>query len=233
MSAARRTVVLLLVAASCVLLGLGLTGPCMTIVPHGGDWHGWIELLEPRVLRPSTFSVLTGIDRMWRHGNEGLAGLLFAFSVAFPTAKLAILAWTAAHADANARHGWAGWLAHHVGKFSMLDVMVIGLIVVAVKGLPGNTQVVAGWALWAFAASVLLAMVASLLIHTGGERAPSKLDVAERRGGHDGVDPPDQPVDRPAAVRVQAVGEEDDAQVPLRVDPKGRPRELAVAEGGV
>ncbi len=171
MTAARRSFILLLVAAAAVTLGLGLTGPCMTVIPHGGDWHGWIQILEPRVLRPSTFSVLTGIDRMWNHGAEGLAGLLFAFSVAFPTAKLAILGWTAAHPDADARHGWAGWLAHHVGKFSMLDVLVIGLIVVAVKGLPGNTEVVAGWALWAFAASVLLAMVASLLLHTGGPRS--------------------------------------------------------------
>ena len=172
MSPVRRTVILLLVAASCATLGLGLTGPCMTVIPNGGEWHGWIDLLEPRVLRPSTFSVLTGINSMWRHGAEGLAGLLFAFSVAFPTAKLAILAWTAAHADANARHGWAGRLAHHVGKFSMLDVLVIGLIVVAVKGLPGNTEVIAGWALWAFAASVLLAMFASLLLHTGGGKEP-------------------------------------------------------------
>lgn len=232
MTAARRTLVLTLVAAAAVTLGLGLTGPCMTVIPHGGDWHGWIQILEPRVLKVSTFSVLTGIHSMWRHGAEGLAGLLFAFSVAFPAAKLAILAWTAAHASADARHGWAGWLAHHVGKFSMLDVMVIGLIVVAVKGLPGNTQVVAGWALWAFAASVLLAMVASLLLHTGGEREPSKLALAERRG-RDGVDSPDQAVDRPAAVRVQAAGEKDHAQVPLRVDPEGRAGEPAVAEGRV
>ena len=166
-TAARRTFVLLLVGLSCLTLGVGLTGPCMTVIPSAGEWTGWVRVLQPRMLRPSTFSVLTGIDRMWRHGAEGLAGLLFAFSVAFPTAKLAVLAWTAAHPRADARHGWAGRLAHHMGKFSMLDVLVIGLLVVAVKGLPGGTEVRAGWALWAFAASVLLAMVASLLLHTG------------------------------------------------------------------
>ena len=165
----------------------------MTVIPHGGEWHGWIQILEPRVLRVSTFSVLTGIERMWNHGAEGLAGLLFAFSVAFPTAKLAILGWTAAHPDADARHGWAGWLAHHVGKFSMLDVLVIGLIVVAVKGLPGNTEVVAGWALWAFAASVLLAMGASLLLHTGGrEPRPSEKRDGVRSDGAVHA-PPDGP----------------------------------------
>ena len=173
MTFARRALVLLLVLAACVTLGLGLTGPCMTVFPSAGEWTGWVKLLQPKMLRPATFSVLTGIRSMWTHGAEGLAGLLFAFSVAFPAAKLAVLAWTAAHSDADARHGWAGWLAHHVGKFSMLDVMVIGLIVVAVKGLPGGTEVRAGWALWAFAASVLLAMVASLLLHTGGTKRPA------------------------------------------------------------
>ena len=170
MSPARRTAVLLLVALSAAALGLGLTGPCMTVFPNAGEWTGWVRVLQPKMLRPATFSVLTGIERMWRHGAEGLAGLLFAFSVAFPTAKLAVLAWTAAHPNADARHGAAAWVAHHVGKFSMLDVLVIGLIVVAVKGLPGGTEVRAGWALWAFAASVLLAMVGSLALHSGGAK---------------------------------------------------------------
>ena len=186
MSALRRTLILTLIAASSVLLGLGLTGPSMTVIPHGGEWHGWIKLLEPRTLRLSTFSVLTGIRQLWRHGNEGLAALLFAFSVAFPTVKLAILGWTATHADPDAPHGWAGWFAHHGGKFSMLDVLVVAVFVVAVEGLPGNTQVVAGWALWSFAASVLLAMVASLLLHwgvprrsTGSETLDAKVQDAD------------------------------------------------------
>ena len=166
MTAARRAAVLVLIAVSAAALGLGLTGPCMTVIPNAGEWTGWVKLLEPRMLRPTTFSVLTGLRSMWRHDAEGLAGLLFAFSVAFPTAKLAILAWTAAHSNADAARGWAGRAAHHAGKFSMLDVLVIGLIVVAVKGLPGGTEVRVGWALWAFAASVLTAMVASLLLHT-------------------------------------------------------------------
>ena len=191
MNPARRAVVLLLVTASAAALGLGLTGPCMTVVPNAGEWTGWVRLLEPRMLRPTTFSVLTGIDSMWRHDAEGLAGLLFAFSVAFPTAKLAILAWLAAHADPDAPHGPAGRLAHHVGKFSMLDVLVIGLVVVAVKGLPGGTEVRAGWALWAFAASVLAAMVASLLLHWRGharEPRPSGSAVTP-----DHADPPPAP----------------------------------------
>ena len=170
MTPARRSLVLALVAASAVALGVGLTGPCMTVYPNAGEWTGWVKLLRPRMLRPTTFSVLTGIRSMWRHDAEGLAGLLFAFSVAFPTAKLAVLAWAAAHQNPDAPHGVAGKLAHHAGKFSMLDVLVIGLVVVAVKGLPGGTEVRAGWALWAFAGSVLAAMAASVLLHWSAPR---------------------------------------------------------------
>ena len=48
MNPARRAVVLLLVAAAAVALGLGLTGPCMTVIPNAGEWTGWVRLLEPR-----------------------------------------------------------------------------------------------------------------------------------------------------------------------------------------
>ena len=110
MSFARRCVVLGLVTLSAAALGLGLTGPCMTVIPNAGDWTGWVRVLQPQFLEPTTFSVLTGIRSMWRHGAEGLAVLLFAFSVLFPTLKLAILAWTAAHSREDARHGPAGRL---------------------------------------------------------------------------------------------------------------------------
>jgi uncharacterized paraquat-inducible protein A len=55
-------------------------------------------------------------------------------------------------------------LAHHAGKFSMLDVFVVGLIVLAIKGLPGGSRVTLGWGVAAFAASVILSMVAAIII---------------------------------------------------------------------
>ena len=50
--------VLLLV--SCVLLGLGLVAPCMTIQPSFGEYTGWVKLLDPDMTRPSTYSVFSG-----------------------------------------------------------------------------------------------------------------------------------------------------------------------------
>ena len=174
MTPARRTLALFLITAAAVTLGFGLTGPCMTVIPHAGELEGWVRLLEPEALRPSAYSVVGGIAALWSHGNAPLGALLFGFSVLFPAAKLAVMAWAAAHENDAARHGPASRVAHHAGKFSMLDVLVVGVLVVAVKGLPGGTEVRVGWGLYLFATSVVLALVAGVVLHG------VKQDVAPR-----------------------------------------------------
>ena len=48
-----------------------------------------------------------------------------------------------------------------LGKVSMLDVFVVALLVLAIKGLPGGTKVLIGWGVWAFCASILMSMFVS------------------------------------------------------------------------
>ena len=159
----------LLTLLAAALLGLGLIAPCMTIQPELGEFSPWVRLLYPDRLQPTTYSVLSGIFSMIRHDNVGIGVLLLSFSAAFPVAKLAIMAYAT---QKLADHRPAGpWLtiAHHTGKFSMLDVMVLGLIVVAIKGLPGGSRITLGWGVWAFAVSVILSLIASILLH-GMER---------------------------------------------------------------
>jgi hypothetical protein len=47
----------------------------------------------------------------------------------------------------------------------MLDVLVLAMIVVAIKGLPGSSEIRLGWGVWAFAGSVVLSLIASVLLH--------------------------------------------------------------------
>jgi paraquat-inducible protein A len=154
-----------LLGGSAVLLGLGLVGPCMTLLPSAGDLDVWVRVFQPDDLTPQTYSILTGLRAMWDHGNPGIAALLLAFSVVFPTLKLAAMAWGTAALTLGVRPHLAIRLTHHLGKFSMLDVMVIGLLVLAVKGLPGETRLTLDWGIWAFAASVGLGLVVTLLLH--------------------------------------------------------------------
>ncbi|BAM02380.1 paraquat-inducible protein A [Phycisphaera mikurensis] len=155
----------MLLVLAAVLLGAGLCGPAMTIVPGFGELEGWARLFVPEdFTRPKTFSVVSGILALWHHGDPAIAALLGAFSIVLPVVKLAVLGYGRGKVAAGGRTGWVFDLAHHAGKFSMLDVAVIAVLVVAVKGMPGGTEVVPGWGLWAFAGSVLLSMIAGMVL---------------------------------------------------------------------
>ena len=161
----------LLVLLAAALLGLGLVAPCMTITPAFGEYDTLVRLLHPEYTQSTTYSVLTGILTLVRQDNAPLGLLLLAFSAVFPTAKLAVMAGaTQKLADGRPAGVWMT-LAHHTGKFSMLDVLVLALLVLAIKGLPGGSRVTLGWGVWAFAGSVVLSLVLSILLHTLEKRA--------------------------------------------------------------
>jgi paraquat-inducible protein A len=152
------------IAASAVLLGAGLAGPCMAVVPAFGKYEGWVRLLKPALARPTQYSVLGGITTLIQNGSVALGVLLLAFSVVFPTIKLGVMAAATAALAQGRSTGPLMKLAHHAGKFSMLDVFVVGLIVLAIKGLPGGSRVTLGWGVGAFAASVVLSIAAGMVI---------------------------------------------------------------------
>ena len=153
------------IVASALLLGAGLAGPCMAVEPAFGKFDGWVRLLKPSLARPTQYSVVGGITALIHNGSLALGLLLLAFSVVFPTAKLAVMAAATAALAEGRSSGPLMKLAHHAGKFSMLDVFVVGLIVLAIKGMPGGSRVTLGWGVGAFAASVVLSIIAALLVH--------------------------------------------------------------------
>ena len=164
--------------AAAVLLGAGLAGPCMTIQPAFGAFDGWVRLLKPDLARPTSYSVIGGILALMKHGSTVVGVTLLAFSVVFPTAKLALLASSAAGLSGGERAGALTKFAHHAGKFSMLDVFVVGLIVLAIKGLPGGSKVTLGWGVAAFAGSVVLSLLASLGLSMLERRMPRSAPAA-------------------------------------------------------
>ena len=154
------------VLSSAALLGLGLVAPCMTISPGYGRYDAWVRLLDPSLTRASEYSILTGILTLLQQGHTGIGLLLLFFSCVFPTLKLALTAWAMQlHIEGRDSSRWWVGVMHHVGKFSMLDILVIAMIVIAIKGLPGSTEVRLGWGVWAFAGSVVLAMLAAMMLH--------------------------------------------------------------------
>lgn len=91
-------------------------------------------------------------------GETGLFAILFIFSVAFPGAKitLAFLLWRRVDANGPSLTRYLGMI-EHFGRWSMLDVFVVALSVVAIKiSIVADVEV--HWGIYMFAAAILTSM---------------------------------------------------------------------------
>jgi paraquat-inducible protein A len=141
-----------------VLLALGLFGPCMTITPQMKPHTGlarWLGLVND----PETYSILSGISELLRGDRWVIGAVLLVFSVLFPTAKLVVLRAGLADVRTGSTVTRAHRLASTLGKYSMVDVFVIALLVVASQSLPGGTTIDILWGTYAFAGAALLSTI--------------------------------------------------------------------------
>ncbi len=109
-----------------------------------------------------TYSILDGVLAFWSEGRYGLFVLIFGFSVVLPVAKTAVALW-AWHrpAAADSALGKALGLLAALSKWSMLDVLIVAVLVLALEGsLFTTADIHAGLVL--FAAAVL---TSSLALH--------------------------------------------------------------------
>ena len=91
---------------------------------------------------------------MIKSGSFITGAILFLFSIIFPFWKLSTFFW----ALYGKNEGKAFRMALTVGKYSMLDVFVLAVLVVAIKGLPGGSRVEMEAGIYFFAVSVLLSI---------------------------------------------------------------------------
>lgn len=106
-------------------------------------------------------SVVGGIITLFREGEYFLFAVLALFTLVFPCVKLGLLAvvWLEREHDlARVRrlHGWVGSL----GKWSMLDVFVVAILIVAMKSA-GVARIQIGSGLYLFTFSVIATQFAS------------------------------------------------------------------------
>ena len=167
----------LLVVAS-ILLGVGLFAPCMTLQPSFGNLTWLARLIDPDLVAPTTYSLLEGIRSLFTGGNPFIGMVVLLFSVVFPLWKLGVY-WvgTARLASGHEPGASVRWV-NHLGKWSMLDVFVLAVLVVAVKGLPGGSRVAIEWGAAAFCASVLLSIYISLHISESSGKS-TEFEAAE------------------------------------------------------
>jgi len=103
-------------------------------------------------------SLISGIAQLWQEGYWGLSILIALFSLLLPVLKLLviILFWNS-HQRGQYRDYWMKHMAW-LGKWSMLDVFVVALLVVSIK-LRGLAEVEVHAGLYAFTLAALLTMI--------------------------------------------------------------------------
>jgi paraquat-inducible protein A len=127
----------------------------MTIAPSFGNFTGVVRMLQPSFTQPTTFSVIGGIGSLLSEGKYGISLVLFVFSILFPVVKLSVI-WKVPK------------LLERLGKYSMIDVFVMALLILAIKGLPGGSQISLRWGLVVFGAAALLTIELARALHRKG-----------------------------------------------------------------
>lgn len=135
---------------STMLLLVGIFAPMMTL-----SKFVWIE---------NRFSLFAGTLQLFTDGQYLLFLILLIFSIVLPVAKL-ILLFRFWHADSESRgqlEHFMNWISHY-GKWSMLDVFVVALLLVIVKlGVLATVEVHYG--IYMYACAGLLIMVTTTII---------------------------------------------------------------------
>jgi len=147
---ALRLRVILVITA--VFLALGLVSPIIT--------------LKKFVLIENTFSVLGGVLELLMEGQFFLFILILGFSVVLPVLKIGVLykLLSAKVRSSETMDKYLHWM-HLYGKWSMLDVFIVALLVVAVK-LGAIASVEMRYGLYFFALAIVLTMYVTARVVT-------------------------------------------------------------------
>ena len=110
-------------------------------------------------------TLMTGIVYFWTSGSRGLAALIFFVSILVPMLKLGLLCtltWSVHRRSARHPRQRAALfhIVEFVGRWSMLDIFVVALMVGLVR-FQGLAEIEAGPGAAAFGAVVVLTMLAS------------------------------------------------------------------------
>ena len=107
-------------------------------------------------------SLLGGTIDLLKHGSWFVGGIVLLFSVVFPLTKIVLLLELSLLEFLHRRHKAATLrLMEHVGKWSMMDVMLLAFLVMLIK-LGNLVQFQFGPAVIAFILCVAMSMIASI-----------------------------------------------------------------------
>lgn len=107
-------------------------------------------------------SILGGVIELFQHGSYLVGTVVFVFSVVLPLGKIVLLLELSMLELLHAKHkAFTLRLMEHLGKWSMMDVMLLAFLVMMVK-LGDMVEFQFGPAIFAFICCVSMSMIASL-----------------------------------------------------------------------
>ncbi|MCZ6565423.1 MAG: paraquat-inducible protein A [Gammaproteobacteria bacterium] len=144
-SSSYKILLLLLILLAAILLTVGLVAPIITF--------------RKFIFIQNTFSILTGTWNLLKEGQLFLFVIITLFSIILPIFKLGLLAkLVVSTSPINVSSKKILELLHRFGKWSMLDVFVVAILVVVVK-LGAIADVEKHIGLYAYAAAAILIML--------------------------------------------------------------------------
>ncbi len=152
----------LILGVTSFLLGVGLVAPIIT--------------LKKFILIENTFSVLSGVLQLLKEGQWFLFVVITGFSIVLPVLKIGVLNKLLSPKQRSVENldKYLHWM-HLYGKWSMLDVFVVAVLVVAVK-LGAIASVEMRFGLYSFTVAVVLTMyvTARVVSLTNGTSSDAK-----------------------------------------------------------
>ena len=126
----------------------------------------FLPITYTRVLGKVTEStILGGVVTLWEHGDRPIAMVIFIASVLVPLGKMLVLSWMCLSVQFGSRFALTQKtklyrVTDFVGRWSMIDVFVVGILVALIQ-LGNVISVRPGLAAIAFAGMVVTTMLAS------------------------------------------------------------------------
>lgn len=149
-------------AVICLLLGTTITLYFGLSMP--------LLYLEKLYFWSNDYSVVTGIIGLFEDAEYLLAAVILFFSLVFPVTKIGLLAvvwwWPMTHGQRIGVLRWLGFL----GKWSMLDVFIVAILVVAAK-LGSLASVEPRPGVYVFGCAILLSMLTTFHVERLAKRA--------------------------------------------------------------
>lgn len=170
LKSARRTlrwcVALTVGAGISVVVGLCL--PFVRIVP-GANLEPLSGFAVWFLSDEESYSLLQSVIRVWQ-SNVVLGAVAFVFSLVTPFVKLGLLTVGTLQTSrsGHCHHSYHRW-AERLGPWSMLEVFLLALVLLATQTLPAGTQMVLLPGFYAFVSSIIFSLSAAMVLPVGAD----------------------------------------------------------------